>query len=152
MTTREGVDVAIVGGGPAGAVLASRLSDDPGRRVLLIEAGPDYGSDRADWPAELLFSQEQALRSHSWGLRDAGSGIELPRARVIGGSSAVNACYWVRGSALDFDDWLDLGNPGWGFDDLLPYFRRAETDPLGGPLHGTDGPVTVCARPGLVGR
>lgn len=143
MTTREGFDVVIVGGGPAGAVLASRLSDDPGRRVLLIEAGPDYGSDRADWPAELLFSQEQALRSHSWDLRDAGSGIELPRARVIGGSSAVNACYWVRGSALDFDEWRDLGNPGWGFDDLLPYFRRAETDPLGGPLHGTDGPVTV---------
>ena len=143
MTTREGVDVVIVGGGPAGAVLASRLSDDPGRRVLLIEAGPDYGSDLADWPAELLFSQEQALRSHSWDLRDAGSGIDLPRARVIGGSSAVNACYWVRGSALDFDGWRDLGNPGWGFDDLLPYFRRAETDPLGGPLHGTDGPVTV---------
>lgn len=143
MTTREGVDVVIVGGGPAGAVLASRLSEDPGRRVLLIEAGPDYGSERADWPAELLFSQQQALRSHSWELRDAGSGIELPRARVIGGSSAVNACYWVRGSALDFDTWRDMGNPGWGFDDLLPYFRRAETDPLGGPLHGTDGPVTV---------
>lgn len=143
MTTRDRVDVVVVGGGPAGAVLASRLSEDPGRRVVLLEAGPDYGDDRADWPAELLFSQEQALHSHSWGLRDAGSGIELPRARVIGGSSAVNACYWVRGSAADFDEWRELGNPGWGFDDLLPYFRRAETDPLGGPLHGTDGPVTV---------
>ena len=135
--------MVIVGGGPAGAVLASRLSEDPERRVVLIEAGPDHGSDPAAWPPELLFSQEQALRSHSWGLRDAGSGIELPRARVLGGSSAVNACYWIRGSAIDFDEWRDLGNPGWGFDDLLPYFRRAETDPLGGPLHGTDGPVTV---------
>ena len=143
MPNRAGVDVAIVGGGPAGAVLANRLSSDPTRYVLLIEAGPDYGSDPAGWPPELLFSQEQALRSHSWGLRDAGTGIDLPRARLLGGSSAVNACYWVRGSALDFDDWAALGNPGWSFDDLLPYFRRAESDPLGGPLHGTDGPVSV---------
>ena len=143
MTTREGVDVVIVGGGPAGCVMANRLSQEAARRVLLLEAGPDYGSDPADWPQELLDSQQQAFTSHSWGLRDTGSGIDLARARVIGGSSAVNACYWIRGSALDFDAWRDLGNPGWGFDDLLPFFRRAEADPMGGPLHGTDGPVTI---------
>ncbi len=143
MPTREGFDVVIVGGGPAGAVLANRLSGDASRSVLLVEAGPDYGTDPASWPPELLFPQEQPLQSHSWALRDAGTGIDLPRARLLGGSSAVNACYWVRGSALDFDDWAALGNPGWGFDDLLPYFRRAESDPLGGPLHGTDGPVSV---------
>ena len=143
MTKNAGFDVVIVGGGPAGAVLANRLSADPDRTVLLCEAGPDYGNDVADWPAELLFPQEQPLESHSWGLHDAGTGDFLPRARLLGGSSAVNACYWIRGSASDYDDWEALGNPGWGFDGLLPYFRRAETDPLGGPLHGTDGPVHV---------
>lgn len=140
---RSGFDVVIVGGGPVGAVFANRLSADPDRSVLLLEAGPDYGDDVVNWPAELLYSQQQALTSHSWNLEDAGSGIFLPRARVLGGSSAVNACYWIRGSARDFDDWARLGNPGWSFDDLLPYFRKAESDPLGGPFHGTEGPVPV---------
>jgi choline dehydrogenase len=61
----------------------------------------------------------------------------------VGGSSTVNACYWLRGSAADYDGWAALGNPGWSFADLLPHFRGAEADPLGGPLHGTDGPVPV---------
>jgi len=143
LTKGSGFDVVIVGGGPAGAVLANRLTADSNRSVLVVEAGPDYGPDVADWPAELLFSQQQPLTSHSWGLHDAGNGNFLPRARVLGGASAVNACYWIRGSAADYDEWEALGNPGWGFDDLLPYFRRAESDPLGGPLHGTDGPVHV---------
>ncbi|MGH8953265.1 MAG: GMC family oxidoreductase [Acidimicrobiia bacterium] len=143
MAKGPGFDVLIVGGGPAGAVLANRLTADANRSVLLVEAGPDYGGDVADWPADLLFSQQQPLTSHSWGLHDAGSGNFLPRARLLGGSSAVNACYWIRGSAADYDEWEARGNPGWGFDDLLPYFRKAESDPLGGPLHGTDGPVQV---------
>ncbi len=140
---RSGFDVVIVGGGPVGAVFANRLSDDPSRSVLLLEAGPDYGDDAAGWPGELLYSQEQPLRSHSWNLEDAGSGIFLPRARVLGGASAVNACYWIRGSARDYDDWEVMGNPGWSFDGLLPFFRKVESDPLGGEMHGTDGPVPV---------
>ncbi|HEU4894509.1 MAG TPA: GMC family oxidoreductase N-terminal domain-containing protein [Acidimicrobiia bacterium] len=140
---RSRFDVVIVGGGPAGAVAANRLSADADRTVLLLEAGPDYGGDVANWPADLLYSQQQPRTSHSWNLEDAGSGIFLPRARVLGGASAVNACYWIRGSARDFDDWAAFGNPGWSFDDLLPYFNKAESDPLGGPMHGTDGPVPV---------
>ncbi len=143
MSETSGYDVVIVGGGSAGCVFANRLTANPGRSVLLIEAGPDYGADPAIWPVELLYSPAQALESHTWGLRDAGSGAFLPRARVLGGQSAVNACYWIRGSAADYDAWEALGNPGWGFDGLLPYFRQAESDPLGGSLHGTDGPVPI---------
>jgi choline dehydrogenase len=143
LTKTTGFDVVIVGGGPAGAVVANRLSADEGRSVLLVEAGPDYGTNIADWPPELLYTEQQPLESHSWGLRDAGNGMFLPRARVLGGSSAVNACYWIRGSASDYDEWGALGNTGWSFDDLLPHFKRAESDPLGGPLHGHDGPVQV---------
>ena len=143
MSGDNSFDVVIVGGGPAGAVLATRLTENSDRRVLLVEAGPDYGDDLGNWPPQLLFSQEQPLESHSWGLHDAGNGMPLPRARLLGGSSAVNACYWIRGSAADFDNWEALGNDEWGFDGLLPYFRKAETDPLGGPLHGSEGPVRV---------
>ncbi|MFZ0015368.1 MAG: GMC family oxidoreductase N-terminal domain-containing protein [Acidimicrobiia bacterium] len=138
-----GFDVVVVGGGPAGAVMADRLTADPGCSVLLIEAGPDYGGDSATWPVDLLYTEEQPLTSHSWGLHDAGNGMFLPRARVLGGSSTVNACYWIRGSASDYDEWESLGNSGWSFDSLLPYFRKAESDPIGGPLHGDSGPVEV---------
>jgi choline dehydrogenase-like flavoprotein len=76
-----------------------------------------------------------------------------PRARVVGGSSTINARAWLRGSTADYDGWAALGNPGWGFADLLPYVRRAEADPLGGPLHGTDGPVpTARAAVGFLAK
>lgn len=146
----ESFDVVIVGAGPAGCVLAHRLTEDPHRRVLLLEAGPDYGPNLSAWPAEMQDAMSYQPDSHAWGhfLADRPTDAPLPlaQARVVGGSSTINSCIWLRGSAADYNGWA-IDNPGWAFADLLPYFRRAEADPLGGPLHGTEGPVPVWRVP-----
>jgi choline dehydrogenase len=140
-------DVVIVGAGPAGCVLARRLTEDENRSVLLLEAGPDYGPDQSSWPEEMRDATEIAPESHSWGYvharRPNDNQLALSRARVVGGTSTVNGCIWLRGSAVDYDEWESLGNPGWSFDGLLPYFKKSEADPFGGLLHGLNGPVPV---------
>ena len=115
-------DVVIAGGGTAGCVLAGRLSEDPRRKVCLVEAGPDYGPYAGGaWPADLLDGRVLALDSHRWERSDAEDRSQL-RARVLGGCSAHNACVILRGADADYDEW----GPGWSADELRPYLDRAE--------------------------
>lgn len=142
----EEFDDLIVGAGSAGAVLAARLSEDPGRRVLLLEAGPDYAT-LAETPDDLQNSRRMSLRAHDWGLTAEvvpGRMIPYARGRVTGGSSAVNAAIALRGVPADYDEWAALGNPEWSWAAVLPYLRRLEDDVEGDDaLHGRGGPVTI---------
>ncbi len=114
-----GYDVVVVGGGTAGCVLAARLSENPDRRVCLVEAGPDYGPlEEGRWPAEIL-DPGSLPQTHSWG-----TGGEDDRSfggRILGGSSAVNACMVIAGSPADYAEW----GHGWSYDDLRPFQERA---------------------------
>jgi choline dehydrogenase len=139
-------DDVIVGAGSAGAALAARLSEDPARKVALLEAGPDYAGVELT-PDDLKNSWRMSLRPHDWGFTAEavpGRMIPYPRGRVTGGSSAVNATIALRGVPADYDEWAALGNDGWSWRDVLPYFRRLEDDPEGSEdLHGRGGPVVI---------
>jgi len=144
----ESYDYVIVGAGSAGCVLANRLTESGRNRVLLLEAGPRDTNPWIHIPLGYgkLFTD---LRTN-WAYRSDPEPhlnnriIYNPRGKVLGGSSSINGLVYVRGQREDFDGWRNAGNPGWGFDDVLPYFKRAEDQARGADTwHGTGGPLSV---------
>src|SRR5258706_15356190 len=144
----ETFDYVVVGAGRGGCVLADRLTASSRHRVLLLEAG---GHDRNVWihiplgygklfsngKVNWLYSSEPEAELNN-------RQIIQPRGKVLGGSSSINGLLYIRGQPADFDHWRQLGNSGWSFEDVLPYFRRAEDQARGGDaLHGGGGPLAV---------
>ncbi|NGN62606.1 FAD-binding protein [Streptomyces sp. A7024] len=145
-------DYVIVGAGPAGCVLANRLSADPGISVLLIEAGGPDTNPLISVPqgyAQLLGDPDTAWHYPTRPFGPAKQTDVWVRGKTLGGSSAVNGMIYNRGNRADYDEWERLGNPGWGWDDVLPVFRTIEDHSLGASaLRGADGPLQVSTGDG----
>ncbi|MCH8309832.1 MAG: GMC family oxidoreductase N-terminal domain-containing protein, partial [Chloroflexi bacterium] len=146
----------IVGAGSAGAALATRLSEDPERSVLLLEAGPDY-PDIETLPVDLKFGWGTGADfvvedEHNWKFtaRSTAQGppMDVPRGKVTGGTSAINGQVFLRAIPEDFEYWVSMGNDEWSYEQVLPYFRKLETDTdFSDDFHGTDGPIVVRRHP-----
>lgn len=148
MDTQNPFDYIVVGAGSAGSVLANRLSEDPACRVLLVEAGHKADSFWISVPAGVgkLFYDPR----YNWNYQTEpiqsldGRQIHWPRGKVLGGSSSINGMVYMRGHPADFDNWEKLGNPGWAWSDVLPYFKRSECNERGeDEFHNANGPWRV---------
>ncbi len=147
-------DNIVIGSGSAGGVIATRLSEDPDRAVLLLEAGPDY-PEFEHLPDEIKFGYASGVdivtTHHNWEFEargtDTSGPLQIPRGKVTGGTSAINGQVFLRGDPQDYDSWAAMGNDEWSFQRLLPYFRKVETDSDYGvdDFHNSDGPI-VCRR------
>ncbi|MDH6593422.1 choline dehydrogenase [Variovorax sp. TBS-050B] len=141
-------DYIVVGAGSAGCVLAGRLSEDPATRVLLLEAGP---ADRSLWiHLPIGYGKTMWSPTYNWRFETDpdpnmnGRRIYWPRGKTLGGSSSINGLIYIRGQREDYDHWAALGNAGWGYEDVLPYFIRSEGNQRGSDaFHGGDGPLKV---------
>ena len=150
-------DYIIIGGGSAGCVLAARLSADPDCHVLLLEAGGEDINPLIHIPAGYIKTMVNPAMNWMFETEPEDSSgnrrIAIPRGKVLGGSSAINAMLYVRGQAADYDGWAQRGNLGWSYDDVLPYFRKAENceqlsdgdDSFDSALRGVGGPLNVAA-------
>src|ERR1700712_168746 len=144
----ESFDYIVVGAGSAGCILAARLSEDPSTRVLLLEAGPP---DRSLWiHLPIGYGKTMWSTKYNWCFSTDpdpnmnGRRIYWPRGKTLGGSSSINGLIYIRGQREDYDDWAALGNVGWSYDDVLPYFVKAEGNQRGASeFHGGDGPLKV---------
>lgn len=141
-------DYIVIGGGSAGSVLAGRLTEDPAVRVCLLEAGPADKSVLIHCPAGLAVMAKFEL--NGWGQNTVpqtalnGRQGYQPRGKVLGGSSSINAMVYIRGQHADYDHWAAQGNPGWGWEDVKPYFLKAENNERGADAwHGQGGPLNV---------
>ncbi len=149
-------DYIVVGGGSAGSVLASRLSEDPTVTVCLLEAGGEGNDPLVSSPMGSIVTVpgipgfRKSLKIYNWCFEGTtqtelnGRTSYQPRGKVLGGSSAINACLYTRGHTSDYDDWANLGCDGWSFKDVLPYFQKSEHHESGAnEYHGSDGPLHV---------
>ena len=147
MTEEEHFDYIVIGAGSAGCAVAARLSGDPNARVALLEAGPADRGRLFEVPGLFGLQQKSAT---DWDLQTepepqlGGRRAYLPRGRVLGGTSSMNTMVYIRGHADDYDGWAQLGCEGWSYEEVLPYFRRAEDNERGEDrFHGVGGPLAV---------